>query len=383
MSTEYNYVIQSMSKVSIPQDILSQVDMQSLLKGLSDDYDKLDNLKNARAHHEDRNALSRWWNNNELEDAQLDAAELQASFSKKLGQLMVISVVQSQQLNQQQTVLSNQQHIIKQQTEQLAENDENLKNQQLGLENQNNKLEKLVNDYFELKGLTQDGALKLIKIASEVKETKDSLIESFSNKAQEVDNIRLDMLTTQSKFREQQIQEFNAFINKADQSLEQQQQRIEQRIKQVLSQVNRTDEQLQLAMKKTEECVTDALLLSQRQQEQQQSKYDSQWQEDRTKILASLSEHQRHWETEVQEQNNQLVTLQADNNQLQIQLNEQAQQHSLQLEELHPLLDSLKLELETRDIYWHGRWKMMTRTVTGALVLLAVALGYITHVTYS
>ena len=96
MSTELNHVVQSMSQVSIPQEILNKVDMKNLLKGFSDDYKKLDDLKAARARHEDRNFVSRWWNNDELEDAQLDAAELQASFSKKLGQLMVISVAQSE-----------------------------------------------------------------------------------------------------------------------------------------------------------------------------------------------------------------------------------------------------------------------------------------------
>ena len=113
MSTELNHVVQSMSQVSIPQEILNKVDMKNLLKGFSDDYKKLDDLKAARARHEDRNFVSRWWNNDELEDAQLDAAELQASFSKKLGQLMVISVAQSQQLHQQQNGLSEQQQVIK------------------------------------------------------------------------------------------------------------------------------------------------------------------------------------------------------------------------------------------------------------------------------
>ena len=45
MSTELNHVVQSMSQVSIPQEILNKVDMNNLLKGFSDDYKKLDDLK--------------------------------------------------------------------------------------------------------------------------------------------------------------------------------------------------------------------------------------------------------------------------------------------------------------------------------------------------
>ncbi|RQM68634.1 hypothetical protein [Aeromonas hydrophila] len=85
MSTELNHVVEYMSQVSIPQEYLNKIDMKNILKGFSDDYKKLDDLKSARARHEDRNFVSRWWNNNELEDAQLDAAELQASFSKNLA----------------------------------------------------------------------------------------------------------------------------------------------------------------------------------------------------------------------------------------------------------------------------------------------------------
>ncbi len=146
MKTELSNVVQTMSQVTIPQDMIDKVDMKTLLKGFKEDYDKLDNLTNTRENHEKRNFIGRWWNKDELEDAQLSAAELQASFSKKLGQLMVISVAQSQQLNLQQYQLSEQQDKIKKQTERLERNDEELKSQQSNLEEQNNKLENLVKD---------------------------------------------------------------------------------------------------------------------------------------------------------------------------------------------------------------------------------------------
>ncbi|MFH7525767.1 hypothetical protein AB2J22_08540 [Aeromonas sp. A5] len=382
MSTELNHVVEYMSQVSIPQEYLNQVDMKNILKGFSDDYKKLDDLKSARARHEDRNFVSRWWNNNELEDAQLDAAELQASFSKKLGQLMVISVAQSQQLHQQQSDLSEQQRTIKKQTEQLAENDEHLKTQQLSLETQNKKLEELVNDYFELKGLTQDGALKLIKIANEVKETKDSLMMSFGNRMQEIDGIRQNILTEQSALVSRQTQHLNTFKNEAEHRLDAHQQQIDQRIKQALQQICQTDEQLQQTLKTTEQRIAETLSQALEQQKQQQAGYDQLWQADKTQVLNSLEEHQQGWMQEVQGQNSRLEALQTDNHQLRQHLGEQAQQHVQQVEALHQLFDSLKVESVQRELNWQQRWKVMTRTVAGALTVLTAALGYLAYTSY-
>lgn len=382
MSTELNHVVQSMSQVSIPQEVLNEVDMNNLLKGFSDDYKKLDDLKSARARYEDRNFVSRWWNNDELESAQLDAAELQASFSKKLGQLMVISVAQSQQLNKQQIGLSEQQCIIKKQTEQLAENDECLKEQQLSLEEQNKKLEKLVNDYFELKGLTQDGALKLIKIAHEVKETKDSLIMSFGKRMQEIDGICQNILTEQSELINCQTQQLNIFKYEAEHRLDAHQQQIEQRIKQVLQHISQTDEQLQQALKTTESHIAETLSQVLEQQKQQQAEYDQRWQADKTQVLESLALHQQGWMQEVLGQNSRLEALQTDNHHLRQQLGEQAQQHLQQVETLHQLFDSLKVESAQRELNWQQRWKLMTRTVAGVLTGLTAALGYLAYTSY-
>ncbi|MBL0570546.1 hypothetical protein JD505_14835 [Aeromonas hydrophila] len=382
MSTELNHVVEYMSQVSIPQEYLNKIDMKNILKGFSDDYKKLDDLKSARARHEDRNFVSRWWNNNELEDAQLDAAELQASFSKKLGQLMVISVAQSQQLHKQQSDLSEQQHTIKKQTEQLADNDEHLKIQQLSLETQNKKLEELVNDYFELKGLTQDGALKLIKIANEVKETKDSLMMSFGNRMQEIDGIRQNILTEQSALVSRQAQHLNTFKNEAEHRLDAHQQQIDQRIKQALQQICQTDEQLQQTLKTTEQRIAETLSQALEQQKQQQAGYDQLWQADKTQVLNSLEEHQQGWMQEVQGQNSRLEALQTDNHQLRQHLGEQAQQHVQQVEALHQLFDSLKVESVQRELNWQQRWKVITRTVAGALTVLTAALGYLAYTSY-
>ncbi|EWH10110.1 hypothetical protein DS2_09197 [Catenovulum agarivorans DS-2] len=382
MSTELKQVVQSMSQVSIPQEILNKVDMKNLLQGFSDDYKKLDDLKKARSQHEDRSMIGRWLNNGELENAQLDAAELQASFSKKLGQLMVISVAQSQQLHQQQVDLSGQQKIIKKQTEQLADNDENLKTQQLSLEQQNVKLENLVNEYFELKGLTQDGALQLIKIANEVKETKEYLANDFEIRMQEIERIRQNILIEQSELKSHQIQQLNIFADDAKQRLEDYRHLIDQTVKQASDQIRLTEQQLQLAMNTVEERIDETLLTSMGEQKQQLAEYDLGWRDNRDEILAVLNQCQNDSENAIQLQNSRLEELRDDNAQLQQKLNKQEQQNTQQLDVLHSLLDTLKTESEKRELYWQQRWKLMTSSIAGIATTLAAIIGYWAYMSY-
>ncbi|WP_380181696.1 hypothetical protein [Kalamiella sp. sgz302252] len=192
-------VIKDLAEVHLSEAMLRQVDVPGLLKSFKEDYDKLDNLKKDRAKHEARHAVSRWWNSDELDVAQLNAAELHASFAKKLGQLMMISIAQSQLLNEQQQQLQRQQTSIKKQTCDIAEANEVIREQQGMLAEQQQSLENLISDYFELKGLTAEGAKQLILIAQEVKQTKEKLLMAFDEKLEAAEKLRL-----QSELRLQQ-----------------------------------------------------------------------------------------------------------------------------------------------------------------------------------
>ena len=161
-------IIKKMAKVPVTKSMLKKIDMESLIQGFEEDYDKLDELKEFREDYEEKNSLMRWWDNDELEDAQLDAVELQASFSKKLGQLMVVALTQSQMLTQQQSDIKSQQKTIQNQTNEIAQTNKYIADQQNGLADQQDQLKKLIDDYFKLKGLTAESAKKLIKIAKDI-----------------------------------------------------------------------------------------------------------------------------------------------------------------------------------------------------------------------
>ncbi|WP_321788515.1 hypothetical protein [Paraburkholderia sp. J94] len=173
-----NDLILDIAKIDVPHDLLSQIDVNDVLAKFRNNFKRLDELKRARNEHEQRNALMRWWHNDKLKDAQLDAQELQAEFSKSLAQLMVISMMQAQRLAHQQDQIGSQQRELKRQTERLESHTVQLDQQQQKLHIQAVELKDLVTQFFELRGLTQEGARQLITIAAEVKGTRNELIES-------------------------------------------------------------------------------------------------------------------------------------------------------------------------------------------------------------
>lgn len=183
-------IIREMANLPVSEEMLKDLDVPSLLRDFKNDYEKLGDLKQVRTKHEQRNAFSRWWHSDEMEDAELDAVELQASFSKKLGKLTVIALYQSQTLNQHQEELQLQQQEIKEQTSAIAAANETIKEQQALLADQQGKLQELIRDYFELKGLTINEAKKLIEIASEIKSTKSDLLTALAAKQDEFVELR-------------------------------------------------------------------------------------------------------------------------------------------------------------------------------------------------
>lgn len=186
-------LIRDIANIDVPNDLLDQIDVTDVLERFRQKFKRLDDLKKFREEHEQRNFISRWWNNDELDNAQLNAQQLQAEFSKSLGQLMVISMLQSQRLEQQQLQMSRQQDQIQLQASRILAHTHALDVQHGELSKQAAELKKLVEDYFELRGLTQEGAKKLIAIANEVKGTRDELLSSFGARMDEAQAFARDL----------------------------------------------------------------------------------------------------------------------------------------------------------------------------------------------
>ncbi|KUR74207.1 hypothetical protein [Novosphingobium sp. Fuku2-ISO-50] len=170
----------------LPANVLNQIDREQIYEEFRERLSRLGDLRRARDEHEQRNWLGRWWYKGEMDEAQLDAQLLQAEFAESLAKLMAINLVQSQQLEQQQHVIGLQQERLAEQNAKLQQQTEMLNSQQVDLKKQGDDLEKLVREFFELKGLTEGEARKLIAIANEVKATKSDMYEHFEACVQEL-----------------------------------------------------------------------------------------------------------------------------------------------------------------------------------------------------
>lgn len=180
-------IINELATIEISNEVLQNLDIGNIYRNFNNNYRRLDDLKNFRTDYEKQNFLKRYWHSDKLRDAQLDSAEVQAEYAKTIGQLMLLSVLQSKKLSEQQNVLNEQQDKLKSQADGIAKQAGELQSQHRALAEQSAKLETLVHEYFELKGLTEDGAQKLISIAMEVKATKDGMLQDFNKRAKNVE----------------------------------------------------------------------------------------------------------------------------------------------------------------------------------------------------
>jgi len=192
-------LIHDFAKIEVPRDLLDQINIKEVLSEFKARFNRLGDLKRARNAHEQRNWFMRKWHQDDMDSAQLDAQELQADFAKSLAQLMVISLLQSQRLEQQQRQIGLQQDQIAGQTREIGQQTKEISAQQRVLEKQATDLRDLVEKYFELRGLTQEGAKKLIAIAEEVKSTRDDLL---SHVAKSIDAMRAEQASMREEVKD-------------------------------------------------------------------------------------------------------------------------------------------------------------------------------------
>lgn len=183
---------------------LSDMGSDTLKQEFQASFKKLGAFKKIREDHEKRGLLQKAWDfltlDDTMEEAQLDAVQAQAEFSQILAKLMAVSIIQAQKLESQQLEICDQQVVIKHQAERIEAQASKIASQQEELASQNANLEKLVRDHFELRGLTMEGAKKLVGIAREVKQTSDSLSRTVSEQIAAAMS-RVDAQSTEARAR--------------------------------------------------------------------------------------------------------------------------------------------------------------------------------------
>lgn len=195
-------LINQMAAVELPQEVLDQVEIGNIVAEFKRNFQRLDDFKKIRDEHNQRGSLKKIWDfftlDSTLKDAQYDATEVQSSFNKSIGQLMALSIAQSQALTRQQQALLDQQGRIKQQTSRLEDQAIIIESQQADLSSQSIQLQDTLSKFIELKGFTQDELLKFVAIANDVKTVRDNMLRSVSESLSEM-RVELNTKTDAAK----------------------------------------------------------------------------------------------------------------------------------------------------------------------------------------
>lgn len=174
-------IIEKMAQLDVPEELVGTVNVDEILQRFRRAFSRLDDLKKIRSGHEQRNFVGRWWYNDELETAQLNAQEIQAEFSKTLGQLMIISMLQARKIESQQGLLIEQQVKITGLSTSIDRHTQSLANEHARLFAQGEELKRLVKDALDIY-YAQESERKIIEIASRVEKSKDDLIAAFDER---------------------------------------------------------------------------------------------------------------------------------------------------------------------------------------------------------
>lgn len=199
-------IIYQLATIEVSNDMLRQLDIAGIYHQFNENYQRLGDLKKFTSDFEKKNRLMRWWHSDKLQAAHIDSSEVQAEFSKTIGQLMMISIMQSKELNAQQKQLNASQGELQIQAAGIAEHAGQLQQQHDTLAKQSVSLRELVDEYFALKGLTADGAQKLIDIAADIKATKQNLQQEFADRTLGFEML-CEELTAENQALSAQVQE--------------------------------------------------------------------------------------------------------------------------------------------------------------------------------
>lgn len=213
-------VIAQLASTVPSDDLLSRIDIADVYEKFHSTFKRLDDFKRLRDEHEQRNFLGRLFHRGELKNAQLDAQEVQAEFSKTLAQLMVISSLQAQQLTEQQGQLADQQKTLDAKAEELARQNTRLEQHQAVIKHQATGLRQYVTDLLKVQGLTDEHGEMLISIAKEVMETRDRLLADFDNRMQQMQGVLEEQQQLLREVLEEQANTLEQRLTKLQQAVD-------------------------------------------------------------------------------------------------------------------------------------------------------------------
>ena len=174
MSIKESQIVQVLSLINLPEQILRDSDIQGLIKGMMSDQItvKITTQRLERLRREEKGGNS---GKNDRSDhtgeAQFDLNKSIGNLTQRSSQLLIINTAISK-------VLGDQQNMLQQQTDDLAVQSSKMLNQQIHLEIQQNAIIKANAGLMEAKGVTQQQAIQLVGCVERVSKAEEKIGEA-------------------------------------------------------------------------------------------------------------------------------------------------------------------------------------------------------------
>ena len=202
-----NLIVETISNINIPPSILKKENIKELINNICKSQESIDinkeKLEAARAAYQDGNFIGNFWYNREdaIQEAREDLSIAIGNLTSQSSKLIIFNTAISNVLLQQQKTLNNQQEKLNQQTYRIQIQNEEIKKNQDELAKANEKLieqQIKINEtnqgLIEVKGISQEQAIKLINIIQQTEKLDINLKEFVSNSEKklrlEINNIQ-------------------------------------------------------------------------------------------------------------------------------------------------------------------------------------------------
>lgn len=185
-------IVQSLSNLGLSSDFFNGQEAQKMFRDMKS---VMENAKNsadkarlAKQAVENGNWLGSWWHDRKdaLRDAQHDLSLAVADLSENNSKLLIFNTAISKmlldaqhKLNEQQIILNNQARELKSHTEELANQNEILKSANQTIIQEQAKLDSLVREFVQIKGLTREQVGQIAQIVKDANALKEELTQQF------------------------------------------------------------------------------------------------------------------------------------------------------------------------------------------------------------
>lgn len=169
-------IISQIAQINVPQDVLQNADFDGIVNDFRRHFRRLDDFQRIHGPVGMHDSLQPLWQAIAAGDHRPDTSDLEVSaLSKTLGQLIVLSVVQSQQIQHQQDVLGSQQTATRTLQQKVKQQQTVLAEHQQAQSVHSGELQQVMSQLLEVRNGLVASTQRITEIEQDAHKTREEL----------------------------------------------------------------------------------------------------------------------------------------------------------------------------------------------------------------